>query len=498
MTLVAGVDSSTQSCKVLIVDAYTGEIVRQGRASHPDGTEVHPNAWWRAFCEAVEQAGGLSDVEAISIGGQQHGLVALNSQGQVVRDALLWNDTRSAAAAAELISEIGAKEYVARTGLLPVASFTAAKLRWLRDAEPDLVPNIAAVCLPHDWLTWKLRGYGSVEESPLGPQLEQLVTDRSEVSGTAYWSVFSERYDFELFHQAFGRPAVEANFNRGSETTSGEPDAVILPRVMKPDESTLVDAIPQGLLGIKSGLIVAPGCGDNAGAMLGLGAGPGDFVISIGTSGTVFTVSAEAVSDVTGTVAGFADASGKYLPLVATLNAARILDAVAKLLRLDHVSLSDLALSAKPGSEGIVMFPFFEGERTPNLPDATARVVGLTLSNATADNLARAAVEGMICGLADGLDVVRHLGINPRRILLIGGGAQSKAVPHIASEIFGLKVVVPVSTEYVARGAARQAAWSFLGEIPNWKLAVASEIQRDPQPQVRSAYRSAFERQVWQ
>lgn len=497
MTLVAGVDSSTQSCKVLIVDSATGEIVREGRAAHPDATEVDPNAWWSALCQAVEQAGGLADVEAISIGGQQHGLVALDAKGKVVRNALLWNDTRSAAAATALIAEVGAQDYIDRTGLLPVASFTATKLRWVRDAEPHLVPQIAAVCLPHDWLTWRLRGYGIEGESRLGPNLEQLVTDRSDASGTAYWSVFSERYDLDLFYEAFGRTAIEANPSReSSESSSGEPP-VILPRVMKPEESTLVDAVPEGLLGIRSGSLVAPGCGDNAGAILGLGAEPGDVVMSIGTSGTVFAVSANPISDETGAVAGFADASGNYLPLVATLNAARILDAAARLLRVDHSELADLALSAEPGSGGLTLLPYFEGERTPNLPDATARLVGMTLSNTTPANLARAAVEGMICGLADGLAALTRLGVDPKRLLLIGGGAQSKAVPEIASEVLGLRVVVPQSAEYVARGAARQAAWALLGELPKWNLDLVSTVERQPQLQVRDAYHSALQRQVW-
>ena len=160
MTLVAGVDSSTQSCKVVIRDLDTGAIVRTGRASHPDGSEVDPEAWWVALQEALSQAGGLDDVAAVSIAGQQHGMVVLDDAGRVIRDALLWNDTRSAPAAAALIAELGAAELAARTGSVPVASFTATKLRWLRDAEPENAARVAAVALPHDWLTWRLREIG--------------------------------------------------------------------------------------------------------------------------------------------------------------------------------------------------------------------------------------------------------------------------------------------------------------------------------------------------
>src|SRR4051812_9658465 len=188
MTLVAGVASSTQSCKVVVRDLETGELVRSGRAAHPDGTEVDPAAWWAALQEAIAAAGGLDDVEAISIAGQQHGMVVLDADGRVIRDALLWNDTRSAPAARDLIAEVGDEAYAARVGVVPVASFTATKLRWLRDAEPANAARVAAVALPHDWLTWRLRGYGPAGESPLGPVLDELTTDRSDVSGTGYWS----------------------------------------------------------------------------------------------------------------------------------------------------------------------------------------------------------------------------------------------------------------------------------------------------------------------
>ncbi len=434
MTLVMGVDSSTQSCKVVIVDAATGRIVRQGRASHPDGTAVDPEAWWTALQAALADAGGddtgvLGDVEAWAIGGQQHGMVALDADGRVVRDALLWNDTRSAGAAADLIAEFGAAELARRTGLVPVASFTITKLRWLRDAEPDNAARVAAVALPHDWLTWRLRGFGPAGESPRGPVLEELVTDRSDASGTGYWNPADGTYDRDLLVAALGHDAV-------------------LPRVLGPDE-WVADA---------DGRRVGGGAGDNAGAALGLGAGPGDVVVSIGTSGTVFAVSEQRTIDPTGAVAGFADCTGRFLPLVATLNAARVLDAIGRVLGVDHAELSRLALAAEPGAGGLALVPYFEGERTPNLPDATASLTGMTLASTTRENLARAAVEGMLSGLAAGLEALRGLGVPLERALLIGGGAQSEAVRRIAPLVLGLEVEVPEPGEYVALGAARQAA----------------------------------------
>ncbi|WP_431074319.1 xylulokinase [Microbacterium phyllosphaerae] len=424
MPLVLGVDSSTQSCKAVVVDTSTGAVVRSGRAPHPEGTSVDPEAWWQALNAALADAGALDDIAAWSIGGQQHGLVALDESGAVIRDALLWNDTRSAGAAQDLIDEFGADELASRTGLVPVASFTITKLRWLRDHEPENAARVAAVALPHDWLTWRLRGFG-----PDNPVLEELITDRSDASGTGYWNPATGEYDRELLAAALGHDA-------------------FLPRVLAPDESVAES----------DGRRVGAGAGDNAAAALGLGAAPGDVVVSIGTSGTVCAVSTTPISDPSGTVAGFADASGNFLPLVATLNAARVVDVTARLLGVTHSEFSDLALQASRGAGGLTLLPYFEGERTPNLPDATASLTGMTLASATRENLARAAVEGMIRGLGAGLDALRDLGIPLERALLIGGGAQSEAVRHIAPEVLGLPVEVPEPGEYVALGAARQAA----------------------------------------
>jgi xylulokinase len=465
MTLVAGVDSSTQSCKVVVRDAESGAIVRTGRAAHPDGTEVDPAAWWLALRTAIADAGGLDDVAAISIGGQQHGMVALDTDGRVIRNALLWNDTRSAPAARDLIAEFGAAELARRTGSVPVASFTATKLRWLRDAEPENAERVAAVALPHDWLTWRLLGYGPEGESPLGPRLDALVTDRSDASGTSYWSPSGE-YDREVLVAALGHDA-------------------ILPRVLGPSEragETVETAAAP------AGIVVGPGAGDNAGAALGLGAKPGDVVVSIGTSGTVFAVTADPIADETGAAAGFADASGNFLPLIATLNAARVLDAAARLLGVDHTGLGELALAAEPGSAGLVLQPWFEGERTPNLPDATATLFGMTLASTTRENLARAAIEGMLCGLADGLDAVRAQGVVAERLLLIGGAAQNAAVAAIAAQVFDAPVEVPEPGEYVALGASVQAAWALTGTRPEWEVPISVRPARDTRPVIREQY----------
>jgi xylulokinase len=468
MTLVAGIDSSTQSCKVVIRELETGTLVREGRAPHPNGTEVDPQAWWEALLEALANAGGLSDVVALSIAAQQHGMVVLDRQGTVIRSALLWNDTRSAEAAHELIDEFGRVALAERTGSVPVASFTATKLRWLRHAEPENARKVAAVALPHDWITWRLLGYGAADESPLGPDFAALVTDRSDASGTSYWSPRTGAYDNEILLWALGHiPA--------------------LPQVLGPGAQSGVTTRDVAAV-IPAGILVGPGAGDNAAAALGLGATQGDVVVSIGTSGTVFALTNEPVADPTGTVAGFADATGAFLPLVATLNAARILDCVADLLGVGDDELGRLARRAEPGSGGLVLQPYFEGERTPNLPHATATLFGMTLASSTRPNLARAAIEGMLCGLADGLDALRDHGVEPERILLIGGAVAHTAVAEVAAQVFDVPITVPEKGEYVANGAARQAAWAYLGRPVAWPLATSAEPQMDYQPQIRSQY----------
>ena len=446
MALVAGIDSSTQSCKVVIRDADTGALVRQGRASHPDGTEVHPDHWWDALQEAIEQAGGLSDVAAVSVGGQQHGMVCLDRDGRVIRPALLWNDTRSAGAAEELIrsagdgdTAAGARYWAGATGTVPVASLTLTKLHWLAANEPENAAKVAAVCLPHDWLTWRLQGHGPDS----GPgNLEALATDRSDASGTGYYSTAAGTYLPEVLEHSLGH-------------------VPLLPEVLGPLEVAGKTA---------DGALLAAGAGDNAAAALGVGAGVGDVVMSLGTSGTVFAVSDTPAADQSGLVAGFADASGHYLPLVCTLNATRIFDATAALLDVSLAGFNELALSAEGGAGGLTLVPYFDGERTPNLPDATGSLHGITRANYTPANLALAAVEGVVCSLADGLAALQQQGVEARRIILVGGGAQSAAVQSAAARLLGISITVPRPGEYVADGAARQAAAALTGQFPQWAL----------------------------
>jgi len=472
MALVAGIDTSTQSCKVLIRDAETGADVRFGKAAHPDGTEIHPDRWWEAYQEAVEQAGGLADVEAIAVGGQQHGMVCLDADGEVVRPALLWNDTRSAEAAEQLIMELGetreagAKIWAETVGVVPVASFTITKLRWLRDHEPDNAARVAAVCLPHDWLSWRIAGHGPKSQGGDG-DIGALFTDRSDASGTGYWSAFTNDYKLDLLELALGRRP-------------------LLPRVAGPHEAPARTA---------SGALIGPGAGDNAAAAFGLGLGESDVSVSLGTSGVVSAVSPVPMGDPTGLVAGFADATGAFLPLACTLNASRIVDAATHLLGQSYEEVAMLALSAPAGAGGLTLVPYFEGERTPNKPHATASLHGLTLGNCIPQLVARAFVEGMLCCQADGLDAMVALGFEPRRIFLIGGGAKSPATRQIAPSVFGRDIIVPPEGEYVAAGAARQAAWVLSGadQAPAWATSDAQTFNAEFEPRIRQQYAAVRE-----
>ena len=346
--LVAGVDSSTQSTKVVLCRAEDGTVIGTGSAPHPDGTECDPQAWWHALLAAGR--GLLDQADAVGVAAQQHGMVALDEAGRVVRPAMLWNDMRSAAQAEDLIAEFGGPaEWARRTGSVPTASFTVTKLRWLAEREPAHAERTSLVLLPHDWLTWRLG------LRPGAAAAARPVTDRGDASGTGYFSPAGGSWLPSLAATALGRD-------------------VELPRLAAPAEA--VGQAPWGSA-------LSAGTGDNMGAALGLGLRDGDVVISIGTSGTAFAVTAAAAADPTGAVAGFADATGRFLPLVATLNAARVLTVTARLLGVDADAMSALALAAGPGAGGLTLLPYLDGERTPDRPDAAGLLSGLTTAEAT-------------------------------------------------------------------------------------------------------------------
>jgi xylulokinase len=429
--LVVGVDSSTTACKVQVRDAETGVVVASARAPHPPTTpprsEQHPRDWEAAFHAACAEAGVPTThrPDALAVAAQQHGLVVLGDDAEVLRPAKLWNDTESAPDTEALLAALdgGPAAWAAACGSVLVPAFTITKLHWLQRCEPGVLRRTAAVMLPHDWLTFRLTG--------------RRVTDRGDASGTGYWSPAQSRYRVDLLHLV-------------DEETDWES---ALPDVLGPGDCAGEWAA--------TGAHVGPGTGDNMAAALGLGLRPGDLALSLGTSGTAFTVSDQPSADPGGTVAGFADATGRYLPLVCTMNATKVTDAVARLLGVDHERLDDLALQAPPGASGLVLVPHFDGERTPNRPFATGTLTGLR-SDVTPAQLARAAVEAVVCNLLEGADTLGW-GAADGRVFLIGGAARSAAYRRVVADLTGRAVEVPADEELAAAGAAVQAAAVHLG-----------------------------------
>lgn len=456
MPLVLGIDSSTQSTKALLVDADDGTVVATGHAPHPAGTQVDPRAWLEAFEKAT--AGLLERADAVAIGGQQHGMVALDVHGEPVRDALLWNDTRSATAATELIAELGGTQACADAiGSVLVASITSTKLRWLRDHEPDAAARVRSVLLPHDYVSRHVCEPGTV-----------AFTDAGDASGTGYFATAAGTWRPDLAAAALGHE-------------------VALPRIVGPGEVACLTS---------RGQVVAGGTGDNMAAALGLSLRPGDVLLSVGTSGVASRVSTTPVADGSGVVTGFADAAGGFLPMVTTMNAAGILDLQAALLGVDHAGLAELALSAPPGAHGVTLLPYYGGERTPDRPVAVGTWTGLSGATTRAD-LARAAYEALLCSLADAVDrLVAAGGTPPRRILMVGGATRSPALQALAPAVLGRPVELPPAGEYVALGAARQAAWALSGaaEPPRWQLTGTRVLEGEATPWVREPYARLRER----
>lgn len=459
MAAVIGIDSSTQSTKVVVCDLETGEERASAKAPHPPTepprSEQDPGAWWQALTAAFAGLDtDLSDVVALSVGGQQHGLVVLDENDDVIRPAKLWNDTTSAPQADALVADLGAAVWAEACGSVPVPAFTITKLAWLAEHEPDAMARVARVMLPHDYITWRLTG--------------AHVTDRGDASGTGWFDAASGRYREDLL---------------GAVVPDPSGFMACLPEVLAPMATAgAVAGDIARALGLPDDVAVAPGSGDNMAAALGLGLGAGDVAMSLGTSGTVYARSATSTADPTGLVAGFADAAGGFLPLVCTLNATQVTDTVAGWLGTDAPGLDRLAQEAGPVDDGVVLVPYFAGERTPNLPDATGSFHGLR-TGTTRGALARAAHDGVLCGLFAGLDALGDAGVqHDGRLLLIGGGAKAATYRQRCADLAEMSVEVPDDDEVVALGAAVQAAAIHTGTPPGdlrepWSLGRGPTVE---------------------
>lgn len=416
---------------MVVVDADTATVVARGRSVHEvhstgRASETDPNVWWDALRDALAQTCVAEDIAALSVAGQQHGLLVLGSDMRPLRPAVLWNDTRSAPQAAALVRSFGARWWTEEVGSVPVAAFTVTSWAWLRAAEPEVAAMTRAVRLPHDWLTERL--------------CDRAVTDRGDASGTGWWSVpRSEYYQAVLDHELVEIP--------GSW----------LPEVLAPSAmaGTVTPAAAEDV-GLRPGTVVGPGTGDNMAAALGLALEPGAAVLSLGTSGTAYAVTGAPAADATGMVAGFADATGRYLPLACTLNATLAVDRFASWLGLAR---DDVA----PDSGGVTVLPFLDGERTPDLPGATGSILGLTHAT-TRQQVLRAAYEGAVLSLLDALELIDGASDGAAPLVLIGGGARGAAWQEVAGRLSGRPLEIPAAAELVALGAAVQAAAVLDGE----------------------------------
>ncbi len=433
--LVAGVDSSTQSTTVVIVDTSTGLRVASGKAAHvvtgTDGArETDPEVWWGALGEALAATGRARDVAAISVGAQQHGLVVLDAAGRPLRPAILWNDTRSGPQTEWLIAALGRETWASRIGTVPVPSITVTRWAWLREMEPDVATATRFIRLPHDFLTERLTGRG--------------VTDRGDASGTGWWSTATDAYDPGIL----ALPGIDL-------------DVAMLPEVLPADGiAGHVTQAAAEALGIPAGIPVGPGSGDNAAAALGLGLRSGAPLISLGTSGVATAVSEQRAIDPSGMIAGFADATGRFLPLTATLNCTLAVDRVAGWLGLEREAVAP--------SDGVVVLPWCDGERTPSLPAAEATVLGLR-HDTTPGAILCATYEGAVLGLLDALDGIGACAdpLDPDApVVLVGGGARGTTWQRTVQRLSGRAVRVPTDPDLVARGAAVQAAAALAGIEP--------------------------------
>ncbi|GHE80907.1 FGGY family carbohydrate kinase [Streptomyces werraensis] len=430
MGIVAGLDSAPDFTRIVVCDTDTGAVLRQGYAPHPvqgpdtgRSSDVDPQAWLLSLGEAAS-GGLLEGVQAIGVSAQAGALVPLDAQGNTVRPAMTGGDKRAQVAAADLVDALGGREAWAQAvGCVPGAAQPVTKLRWMARTEPENAARTAVLLQAHDWLVWQLLG------RPV-----RRTTDRGGASGTGYWAAATGGYRPDLVELALGHQAM-------------------LPEVIGPADAA--GTTPEGLM-------ISAGTADTMAAAFGLGIGLGDAVVSLGASGSVMAVHPEPLVDRSGMITSLADATGMHLPVVTTLNAVRALRGTAELLGLpDLESLSDLAMKSTPGAHGLVLLPYLEGERTPSLPHTAGTLAGLRRESMRPEHLARAAFEGMLCGLADALDVLRGRGVEVRRVFLLGPAAELPAVQAAAPALFGAQVVVPQPADYAATGAARQAAWAL-------------------------------------
>ena len=439
-----GIDSGTQSTKAIILDAESSAVIASDSAPYdlieglPAGhKEQHPSEWIAAVKSTINGALTKANinrkrVKGIGVSGQQHGFVPLDENDEVIRPAKLWCDTATIAECDEIINKIGGLEQtITEVGNGVPAGFTASKILWLKNHEPENYARLKTILLPHDYINFWLTG--------------KKIMEYGDASGTAL---------LDVCNRVWSNSAINAIDPRVAE---------MLPKLINADDiaGTLREDLANEF-GLSSDVIVSSGGGDNMMGAIGTGnVKPGVVTVSLGTSGTIYACSSHPVIDPKGEVAAFCDSTGKWLPLVCTMNVTVASEMVRERFNLSHQELSNAVDSAPAGNDGLMLIPFFEGEQTPNVPDGTGVYFGLRDQTFSIPHFARAAMEGTTLGLNYGLNRFRELGITPKEIRATGGGAKSKVWRQIMADVFNAEVVCTVSEEGGAVGAAIQAVWGY-------------------------------------
>jgi len=443
-----GIDCGTQGTKVLVLNAETGKVLGEGSAPHTlisdhDGRrEQDVQQWLDALQVATRialQSSGVDGNEILGIGvsGQQHGLVMLDNEGQVLRPAKLWCDTQTAPENQRLLDHLGGEQgSLERLGLVIAPGYTVSKLLWSKEQHPDLFERIDKILLPHDYLNYWLTG--------------RCCTEFGDASGTGYFNIRTREWDLALL--AHIDPSGRLEKALPTLLEARQPVGTL-----RPDIATL--------LGLNPDAVVSSGGGDNMMGAIGTGnIQPGLITMSLGSSGTVYAYADQPQVSEHESVATFCSSSGGWLPLICTMNLTNATTAIRELFAQDIPAFNKAVASAPIGAEGVLMLPFLNGERVPALPDATGSIIGLDSTNLTQANLCRAVVEGTTFGLRYGLDLLRASGIKSERIRLIGGGSKSGVWRQVVADIMNTPVICTQYAEAAALGAAIQAAWCWSGE----------------------------------
>jgi xylulokinase len=483
-TLLLGIDSGTQSTKVLVVDARNGKVLAAASVAYdlipnlpPGAKEQHPHTWREATAKAIQQVlktakATAAEVKAIGVSGQQHGFVPLDKEGKVIRPAKLWCDTSTAAECEEIMTKVGGlKATIRALGNAVLPGFTASKILWLKKNEPANYRRLATVLLPHDYLNYWLTG--------------RAVMEYGDASGTALLDVRKRQWS---------APVVEA-IDAGLSAR--------LPVLIASDQPVgRLRTDTARALGLNTEVLVSAGGGDNMMGAIGTGnTRPGVITASFGTSGTIYACAEKPVVDPKGEIAAFCDSTNRWLPLLCTMNVTVATEMVRDCFGWEVAKLDSTIAKTPAGAAGVLLLPYLEGERTPNVPAGTGVFLGVNQHTLTAANLARAAMEGATLGMNYGLRRLAELGVKPAQIRATGGGAKSKVWRQIMADVFNTEVVTLKVSEGAAYGAALQALWCWRTQQGE-KIAIAELtdqfVQLNPAESAAPNARNAARYQEWQ